>query len=397
MKKTQVIDTRKTFLSMALAFALSGTLCKGADTGLTVKGEFSRDSSRPIPISISGFGGEALRVLSFDLEVAGCKITPESQADYLVSGRFTTRLEGYLAKADKKFLLSRAYNSSNQRAAAHAFADELIPLITGSPGITRTRIAFKSATRGRSEIYFADYDGHNAVPATRDGVITTAPSWGLGNSHLFYTSYKLNNPDIVSQNIGTRQRKILARYSGSNLTPVPSPDGTKLAMVLSKSGSPNLYVAGIDGSKPRQITFSSRGVATPTWSPDSQWICYTSRESGPARLYKISANGGQATRISVVGTYNATEPDWSPDGKWIAFTTQSGGGFTICIVPAGGGSAERFTEGEDPSWAPNSRTLMFVKRRRDQSYYLSLLDAVTKQVKDVPLNLGNTSQPAWAR
>jgi hypothetical protein len=40
---------------------------------------------------------------------------------------------------------------------------------------------------------------------------------------------------------------------------------------------------------------------------------------------------------------------------------------------------------------------MFVKRRADQTYLLSILDVPTKQVNDVPLRLGNASQPAWAR
>ena len=64
------------------------------------------------------------------------------------------------------------------------------------------------------------------------------------------------------------------------------------------------------------------------------------------------------SRISTIHVSNATEPDWSPDGKAIAFTTQRGGRFDICIVLSSGGSAQVAT-GEDPSWALNSRTLIF--------------------------------------
>src|SRR6266852_209292 len=72
------------------------------------------------------------------------------------------------------------------------------------------------------------------------------------------------------------------------------------------------------------------------------------------------------------------EPDWSPDGKWIAFTVQFRD-FEIAVVPAGGGSATLLVEGEDPSWAPNSRTLIYA-RRQGGRYVLSLLDVPTKQV-----------------
>ena len=168
-------------------------------------------------------------------------------------------------------------------------------------------------------------------------------------------------------------------------------------MVCCINGHPNLYVTDMNGGNRRQLTFIKAGVSTPTWSPDSRWICYVSRESGPARLYKIRATGGRAQRIHTGGISSCTEPDWSPDGKKIAFTTQGRGGFTLCITDLTTGKTERVVSGEDPTWAPNSRTIMFVKRRADQSYYLSLLDVPTKQVKDVPLNLGNASSPAWAR
>jgi Tol biopolymer transport system component len=55
-------------------------------------------------------------------------------------------------------------------------------------------------------------------------------------------------------------------------------------------------------------------------------------------------------------------------------------------------------EGEDPSWAPNSRTLIFARRTGD-GYILSLLDVPTKQVKDVSRISGSNSQsqPSWAK
>lgn len=117
--------------------------------------------------------------------------------------------------------------------------------------------------------------------------------------------------------------------------------------------------------------------------------------SGRASLRKISVYGGKAEELRT-GTFgNLTSPDWSPDGKKIIFTSGSGY-FTLWITPATGGEAEQLVAGEDPCWAPNSRTVIFT-RQVNHNPVLSLLDVPTKHVKDIGQLSGSCSQPAWAR
>ena len=86
---------------------------------------------------------------------------------------------------------------------------------------------------------------------------------------------------------------------------------------------------------------------------------------------------------------------WSPDGQKIAFTSGSVS-FTICVMPAEGGEAQKLVAGEDPCWAPNSRTILFT-RRANNKRILCLLDVPTKHVKDVRQLSGSCSEPSWAR
>ena len=73
------------------------------------------------------------------------------------------------------------------------------------------------------------------------------------------------------------------------------------------------------------------------------------------------------------------------------------GEFDVCVMPAdGSGSPIILVRGEDPSWSPNSRTLIYA-RRTGGRYVLSLLDVYTKQVKDTRQVPGNDSEPAWAK
>jgi TolB protein len=386
---------RRQFAASLVATAVTPLVSRAQEIKFDVTKH--RDSGQAIPISLSGFTGEVASTLRFDLEVAGCAVVSADQAQVLVHGTNGARLEGFVSDRQKNYLLSKAYTGANQRQLAHAFADDVIYALTQTRGIAQTRVAFKvKAANNTGEIYVADYDGHGAQPVTADRAIIAAPSWGPGSQWLAYTSYKLGNADVFSHNLVTGERHIVARYGGSNLSPAVAPGGRLVAMVLSKGGKPDLYVADIHGRGLQQLTRAREGVSSPCWSPDGQNLCYVSSDDGQPQLYRIGANGGAPQRIRTVGVYNATEPDWSPDGKTIAFTTQRGG-FEVCLVPAGGGDVQSLGSGQDATWAPNSRTLMFCKRGRGGPLSLSLLDVPTKRVKDVPLNFGNCSQPTWAR
>ncbi|HWI59614.1 MAG TPA: hypothetical protein VNZ22_20465, partial [Bacillota bacterium] len=268
----------------------------------------------------------------------------------------------------------------------------------GRKGIAQTKIAFKNDTGPTSEIYIADFDGHNDQAVTADKNLVAAPSWVPGHLALYYTSYKMGGPDIFYHNLASGARKAYARYGGSNMSPAVSPDGSKVAMILSKDGWTDLYVANADGSDLRRLTKSKEDESSPCWSPDGKWICFAAKLKERRALCKVSPAGGEIQRIPTSGVLNPTEPDWSPDGEWIVFTSMMGG-FEICVVPAKGGEVTQLVPGEDPSWAPNSRTVVYA-RRQGGNRVLSLLDVPTKQVKDVSRISGisgSNSQPSWAK
>jgi TolB protein len=291
-------------------------------------------------------------------------------------------------------MLGRAYSNGTLRQQTHAFADEVAKLLTGLPGIAQTKIVYKvEAGIARSEVYVADFDGFGSVGATRDGSIVAAPCW-LGQGAIAYCSYKLGNPYIFSQQLATGARREVARFPGDNYSPAVSPDGRRVAMILNKNGNPDLYVMNLDGTGLTQLTRTREAESSPCWSPDSRTICFVSQSGGPAGIYRIPASGGSPRRLPT-GSGICTEPDWSPDGKWIAFTRQSRG-FEICILPVDGTTVYALVQGEDPSWAPNSRAIIYCSGP-DHAKRLSLLDVPTKQVKTLARVLESNSQPSWAK
>jgi TolB protein len=351
---------------------------------------------KPIPVHVSGFAPEVDAVLKQDLLFMGVEHVAIDQAQYVVNRLNGSGVAGELvAKVTKQRLLGRDYTGGTTRGQTHAFADDIAQRLTGLPGIAQKKIVFKAETSGgNSEIYVADYDAANARAVTQDGTIVAAPCWA-GRSALFYTSYKLQSPQIFFHQLTTGERRPVARYSGLNTSAAVSPDGKKLAMILSKAGSPDLYVSDVDGGNLRQLTATREAESSPCWSPDGQTLCYVSRETGTARLYTVPASGGKPRHLVTAGAPNPTEPDWSPDGKWIAFTSQTRD-FNICLVRAEGGSALVLAAGEDPTWAANSRAVVFC-RGRDHAKSLCLLDVPSRHVKTLPRILGSNSQPCWAK
>ena len=383
-------------LTTLIAVFLAGSTADALSAEAKIDIDKDVDASKLIPISLSGFTGEVQVVLKFDLEVAGFTTVSPETAQFNISGSNNGQLEGRVTdRINKATLLSVRYTDANLRTQAHAFADEVVQKLTGKPGIARTKIAFKGERSNKSEIYVADYDGANAIAVTSDGVIVAAPCWVPGRRMLYYTSYKSGFPDIYSHDLPSRERKVIAKHPGLNTSAAVSPDGKRVAMILSKDGNPEVYVCDATGGNEKRLTNTRADESSPCWSPDGNTICVVSSKDGIPSLYLVSANGGEMRRLRTTGVPRATEPEWSPDGKWIIFTAMWRE-FAICKVPAQGGTAEVLTTGEDPSWAPNSRTVIFSRRVKGRRV-LSLLDVQTKRVKDVAENSGSYSQPSWAK
>lgn len=357
---------------------------------------------KAVPVSVSGFTSEVESILKFDLTFMGFEFVSADKARFQIQGKNTPgRVEGIVYDPiAKKTALAKAFTGGSTRFQTHALADDIALTITGKPGIAQTKITFVSQPSGIGvgEIYVSDFDGYGPQQVTQDGVIVAAPAWG-SHSTIYYTSYKFGKPDIFSQSLTTGARKAVARFSGLNSSIAISHDGKRLAMILSKSGNPHLYVSDLDGGNLRQLTTGKGVVADPCWSPDNRTICFSSDLRGPVSLFTISAEGGAMTVMPTVGAGRPTRPNWSPDGKFIAFSSQVRSGFNICYVPTDGprrGQAIAVVAGEDPAWAPNSRAVVFT-RNVNNRHVLSLLDVPSKQVKDVARISGSTSQPSWAR
>ena len=111
-------------------------------------------------------------------------------------------------------------------------------------------------------------------------------------------------------------------------TPRVSPDGKRMVYTVSEAVTTpeksefvsQIWLATIAAKENVQITFGDKSSTNPKWSPDGNWIAFTSnRKDNKNNLYLLSLNGGEAEPLTDVKSA-VTNFVWSPDGRSIAFT-----------------------------------------------------------------------------
>jgi dipeptidyl aminopeptidase/acylaminoacyl peptidase/imidazolonepropionase-like amidohydrolase len=109
----------------------------------------------------------------------------------------------------------------------------------------------------------------------------------------------------------------------------PSPDGKRIAYTVREAimeGETSEYrtqihVANTDGTAAYPMTQGEKSSTDPQWSPDGQWIAFTSSRSGKNNLWLIRVQGGEAEQLTDVKT-GVTGFKWSPDSRQIAFLAE---------------------------------------------------------------------------
>jgi Tol biopolymer transport system component len=142
-------------------------------------------------------------------------------------------------------------------------------------------------------------------------------------------------PKAIIRSVAKPGERRLPRYAAS-------PDGSLLAYVgTGDEGSPQIFIAGIDGSGIRQMTRDPTGVTSPAWSPDGTTIAYVGYGAGGVRnLVVLDVATGESTAIAEAGRvlYSA-QPQFTPDGSSLLYTDGSPSYAMLRTVPIGGGKS----------------------------------------------------------
>ena len=377
------------------ALSLLAAAMAGAEQVVDISGVGNRKFTVSVDVSHPMFA----KCLQKNLELSGVFQVNKSGSVKVTGAPGAIVAEG----SGKRLSSAEAFSDDKAaRMAARRLADAMVQAWGNQKGFACDKVLFLN--RGKlpavgaalpGEICVAYPDGFDIRQLTSDGKMTVFPRWMADGETVIYISDKSGAPQIWEMNTLTGQRKRKWSFKGTPAGLAVSPDGNKVAAILSFQGNPELYV--LEGDRYTRLTNTpNASEGQPTWSPDGKKIAYVSNETRFPQIYVIDVATKQKRRLTSKGSQNV-DPDWGNDGR-IAYITKRGGSQVAVMNPADGDkSAELITEvsnWEHPSWA---RDMRHVVANRDKALFV--ID--TLKDGDKPRQMffanGNWISPTWVK
>jgi tricorn protease len=115
--------------------------------------------------------------------------------------------------------------------------------------------------------------------------------------------------------------------------PAVSPDGKQIAF----SYMGDIWAVPAEGGRAFRLTDHTAYEREPIWSPDGQWLAFTSNRFGNNDVFLMKAMGGIPRQLTF-HTGDDTATDFSPDGQWVIFRTGRASSSSLYKVPVAGGT-----------------------------------------------------------
>jgi Tol biopolymer transport system component len=245
------------------------------------------------------------------------------------------------------------------------------------------RIAVDAAWVGASRIWLVDDRGRNPVQLTSDpseAVAQVRPRWSADARHIVFQSMGRAKFDIGVVEIESKRVVPVTNDHYQDLNPVWSPDGQFIYFSSYRSGGLNIWriPVGADGkprNRPEQMTTGAGQDVDIAMSPGGRRVAFCTLKQN-ADLWGLEVDPitgmptGDAAEMFAT-TREDSRGSWSADGSKIAFNSDRGGFMNIWVHDLEAGSDEQITEGPggdfQPNWSPAGDRIAFFSSRAGSS------------------------------
>ncbi|MCX5200994.1 amidohydrolase family protein [Streptomyces sp. NBC_00237] len=199
------------------------------------------------------------------------------------------------------------------------------------------------------------------------------PSFSRDGRWLLYVDDRDGLNSVRRVELATGKEELLAQ--GGRTHPALSPDGKRLACLDMTGG---LVVRDLASGAEKVVAAPLGGgglPGPPSWSPDGRHVAYADRNRLNYRfregynLIRVVEVATGASRLHALAPFAslsdryASGPAWSHDGKWLACVSES----ALWVLPVGAdgspaGEAKQVSDygADQPSWAADSRTILYL-------------------------------------
>jgi Tol biopolymer transport system component len=249
------------------------------------------------------------------------------------------------------------------------------------------KIAFESDRDGSdSEIYVMNADGSDVTQLTNNNASDGSPSWSPDGERIAFVSDRaFQDPEGLNRNY---EIYVMDADDGTSPTPRPQqiidqaistienleniPQGLRTSIVaLLRQVLDIINNATTDGNGPvtppppeqARLTNNNASDGSPSWSPDSEKIVFSSNRDGNSEIYVMNADdGSEQTRLTEESQADGS-PRWSPEDERIAFYSNRGERGIFVMNADDGSNVTRLTDGSGPAWSPDGEKLAFTSAR----------------------------------
>ncbi|MHB8217632.1 MAG: protein kinase domain-containing protein [Candidatus Sulfotelmatobacter sp.] len=178
---------------------------------------------------------------------------------------------------------------------------------------------FVDAYQGRAELVRYDSKSAQFVPFL-SGISAGEVDFSRDGKWVAYASY----PEATlwrSRADGSDRLQLTFRPVLAGL-PRWSPDGTQIAYIARRPGSPwKVFVVAAQGGTPQEVVSVGQSESDPAWSPDGKKLAFGRDASAHSlAIYLVDLTTHQVSTIP--GSENLFSPRWSPDGQYLAALSQ---------------------------------------------------------------------------